>query len=229
MKKKEETILKENSPVTTIDQTTVMSTVDTKEIDKRLKSIFVELTKVDKSFIKVASCIYWIYETKAYTYLSYENIYVFAKDKFDISRGTCNGFLNIMERFGKRDGESVIEEIADKYKGFKSTQLLVMLGIPEDKLESVAPEMTVKEIKAFKKSLELPDKTVEEENGISTESPVESVIDVENKEVNRTVLLTVKDLEDYNRHIDKIDTLILNALNNKSHAFRIEISCSYDS
>lgn len=123
-----------------------------KEVDKRSKSIRAELGKVESSFLKIAFNLTWFYENESFKALGYDTVYDFAKKEFNISRGTCSNFINVVQRFAVRlEDNTVGNNLLPQYKDFKSSQLIQMLGMSDDEIKQIDKDMSVRDIKKLKK------------------------------------------------------------------------------
>lgn len=193
------------------------------DMKKHADNIKKELGKVESSFLKVAFDLHYIYQNKGYEVLGAKDIYSLAKERFGLARGTANNFINIVESFAKRDENgNILPELDERYKKFKSSQLIVMLNMSEDALLEVTSDMTVRQLKKMK-SGETPEES--EEPGEDAEIQV-----TEKEAPTRQTLITLHSEEDYNRNIDNIDTIILRALRAKDKTkdgkkYCVEISC----
>lgn len=122
------------------------------------KSIAKEYMSVEKSSLNIAFFLHEVYRDKYYEIDGYRNIYDFASDKFNIARGTCNNFINIVERFGKKDIlDNYVGELKDEFKDFTFSKLIILLGVDDKKISLFNPNMTVKEIKAKREESERMD------------------------------------------------------------------------
>ena len=196
------------------------------EMTKRTKAIKAELGKVESSFSKIAFNLHWIHENATYKALGYKNVYDFAKIEFGIARGTCNNFINIVERFGKRVNGAIVNEIDDCYKEFKSSQLVLMLDLSDKEIKELDMGMSVRDMKKkIKEITSAGEASAEKETATSEASDKEEVIDVESKEVNRQVMITVSSLEEYDKQEDKIYDMIRRALKDSKH--KVEIAYTW--
>ena len=193
------------------------------ETTKRAKAIKAELGKVENSFSKIAFNLHWIHENGTYKALGYKNVYDFAKMEFGIARGTCNNFINVVERFGKRVNGEIVEQIEDCYKEFKSSQLILMLDLSDKEIEQLDMGMSVRDMKKKIKEITATDEGKESAPEEATEK--EEVIDVESKEVNRQVMITIASKEDYDAQEDKIYDMICRALKDPKH--KVEIAYTW--
>lgn len=195
------------------------------EVNKRSKTIRTELKKVESSFSKIAFNLHWMYENEGFKSLGYKNIYDFANIEFGIARGTCSNFINVVERFAKRIDGEIVEEIDDIYKDFKSSQLILMLDLTDETIEnSLTPEMSVREMKKAVKGLSSDSSADCEES--ETSDSVNEPVDVEAKEVNRQVLITLCSMEEYDSQEDKIYDMIRRALKDPKH--KLEIAYTWE-
>lgn len=193
------------------------------ETTKRAKVIKAELGKVENSFSKIAFNLHWIHENGTYKALGYKNVYDFAKMEFGIARGTCNNFINVVERFGKRVNGEIVEQIEDCYKEFKSSQLILMLDLSDKEIEQLDMGMSVRDMKKKIKEITATDEGKEFAPEEATEK--EEIIDVESREVNRQVMITIASKEDYDAQEDKIYDMICRALKDPKH--KVEIAYTW--
>ena len=109
-----------------------------------------ELNKVESSYLKVATTLYQIYVGKLFALEDYSNVYDFADDKFNLSRGTVSNFINIVSNFCEQlsDGSYKLKE---EFKDFKPSQLVVLLNMPQDFISAISPDMSVRAIKEVKR------------------------------------------------------------------------------
>lgn len=196
-----------------------------RELSKRTRMIRTEMNKVESSFTKIAFNLHWIYTNGSFKALGADNIYTFAKNEFGIARGTTSNFINVVERFGKKIDGRIVEEIDENYRGYNSSQLITMLGIDDENLKKVHTDMSVREIKKVKKEVQGDTNTGKKKASATAEK--ETVVDVESAEVNRTVMITVKDLDDYQKHMDMIETQIRRALVADNGKYKVEIAYTW--
>ena len=70
--------------------------------------------KMETSYLETAFALHAIYKHKLYHLDNYKNIYDFAKENYNIARGTCNNFINICEKFGTLNENGNVMELSDK-------------------------------------------------------------------------------------------------------------------
>lgn len=147
--------------------------------DKRLynrykKQIDTAYKKMENCYLDTAIAIHSIYKKELYKLDSFKNIYDFAKENYDISRGTCCKFINICERFGVIGETGTVVGLQDRFKEYGVSQLGVMLAFPDDLLNQVQSTQSVRELKQmaedYKHSLESQQEVIEATEDIDTES-----------------------------------------------------------
>lgn len=156
--------------------------------DKRLykyfqKNIDSAYKKMETCYLDTAFALHSIYKLKLYKLDNYKNIYDFAKDKYNISRGTCNNFINISERFGIRNEKGNISKLAPQYENYGVSQLAVMLTFPTVLLEKCNSKISVRELKRMREEYEKEETENKripqnEESPVSTsnQSPIEELL-----------------------------------------------------
>lgn len=196
------------------------------EVSTRGKAIRNELKKIDGAFEKIAFNLHWFYVTEAFKAVNYKNIYDMAAKEFGISRGTTSNFINIVERFAERDENGkILDRIAERYSGFGSSKLILMLGCDEEKLLSINPKMSVREIK---KTLSA-DKTSEAETEVNAVMQSEDIPEQEIKvtEINRQTLVSFRSMSEYNAYLDAMNDYIANTLSKKGNKYTVEIAITW--
>lgn len=151
--------------------------------DKRLynrykKQIDSAYKKMENCYLDTAIAIHSIYKKELYKLDNYKNIYDFAKENYDISRGTCSKFINICERFGVTGEAGTVVELQDKYKDYGVSKLGIMLTFPDVLLEQVKPEQSVRDLKQmaedYRHSIDEQYQAVEAENKSLVETSVDA-------------------------------------------------------
>ena len=209
-----------NPPADSVD---IYSAEFITEIKKHSASIRNELKKVEGAFNKIAFNLYWIYKNEGFKPLGYKNVYDFAKVEFGIAKGTCNGFINVVEKFGKRIDGKVTEEIDDNFKDFKSSQLLLMTNLSDVDLQSLSADMSVRDMK--KKIKEMTGKG---KKGTEQAETTPEPVDVEAVEVNRQTRIKISDMDSWNQQEDKIYEMVRRIFKAKPNC-TVEVSYTWTS
>ena len=115
---------------------------------KSVDIIRTELKNIKKSFVRIGWHLKQIKDNGWYQKEGYKNIYEFAKEKFNISQPTATRFINICTEFSESGSSS---ELDARYRGYSLSQLTEMLNVGADKRKKITPDMTVREIREFKR------------------------------------------------------------------------------
>lgn len=176
---------------------------DTSNLQKFSKVIKSEMDKIEISFVKVAFALYQVHDKKLHKILGYKDIYTFAKEEFNIARGTTSNFINIVLKFCKCVDGNKVPVIEDDFKGFKSSQLIAMLGMDSKQLKDLSPDMTVRDIKAIGK--EYKGQNDAESSQVEKSQNNKETIDVECKDVNLIAEIeSFDDIKQYEKVIVKL-------------------------
>lgn len=106
-----------------------------------------------RSVIATGFYLKHIRDNELYLEAGYKNINEYAMDKFGLSASATSRYITRNTRFSK-DGNSPF--IDDKFKDFSKSQLQEMLGMNDEQLEQVTPDMTVREIRSMARPKEIP-------------------------------------------------------------------------
>lgn len=110
------------------------------------------LNSAAEDFFMVGYFLRQISENALFTEDGYKSIWDFAKGEYGLSTSSASRFMAINARFSIDGGE----HMAEKYIGMGVSKLQEMLGLPDEELEKVTQETTVREIRALKKKQEEP-------------------------------------------------------------------------
>ena len=106
-----------------------------------------------RSVIATGFYLKHIRDNELYLEAGYKNINEYAMDKFGLSASATSRYITRNTKFSK-DGNSPF--IDDKFKDFSKSQLQEMLGMSDEQLEQVTPDMTVREIRSMARPKEVP-------------------------------------------------------------------------
>lgn len=110
------------------------------------------LNSAAEDFFMVGYFLRQISENALFVEDGYKSIWDFAKNEYGLSTSSASRFMAINARFSIDGGE----HMAEKYIGMGVSKLQEMLGLPDEELEKVSKETTVREIRAMKKKQEEP-------------------------------------------------------------------------
>lgn len=148
-----------------------------KEFQRRSQVIRDEMLNIQNSFVTIGFQLHWIHRNNMFRVLNYKSIYEYAEKECNIKRTTCCNLICIIENYADRDEQGeVIESIADCYRNYSASQLVAMLGMPEDLKEQVSPDMSVRAINRLKKGEPEPGAVV------TSPEPVEEPVPVKEPE-----------------------------------------------
>ncbi|MBD5532844.1 MAG: hypothetical protein HDQ98_11735 [Lachnospiraceae bacterium] len=138
---------------------------DKKRYAECVNSFRVAWDSYQKSKLTAAFILYEIDSDGLFRLDGYNSIVDFGMAMFGIQKSTIYNLIDIVGRFGaKIESGKPVTEIADKYKGFSQSQLGVMVGHTDDELDSITPDMSVRDIKkALKNSSKGDDSSGETE------------------------------------------------------------------
>lgn len=106
------------------------------------------LESMSRSFIATGYYLRMIKDTEGYKEDGYKDIWEFAEDQYGIKRSTASRWMDMNAKFSEGGNSPVL---AEEFKEYQKSQLQEMLYLPEEKLEEVAPDMTVREIRKVAK------------------------------------------------------------------------------
>lgn len=133
------------------------------------------LTEIANTYLLVA---YRLYEINRYrTYKpKYKNIVEACQSELGFKKSTTYNMISIVEKFGKPDSSGFITYSSlFGLEKFSYSQLCEMLSLSDNQRLKVTPEMTVKEIREFKKEEKVIDIFVDPINIVPVEPVIESV------------------------------------------------------
>lgn len=107
-----------------------------------------KMNVMKKNFIAVGYYMKYIRDNELFREDRYESIWEFAEDNYGIRKSTASRWMSMNDRFSL-GGNSPI--LADEFKGFEKSQLQEMLYLDDKQIETVTPDMTVKEIREVRK------------------------------------------------------------------------------
>lgn len=148
-----------------------------KEYNRLVGSISKEYGKVEASSLKIAFALYEIYHGEMYEIDGYKNIYDFGMERFNLSRGTTNNFINIIKKFGLRgeDGEVICGKesgLFEEYEKFTFSKLCLLVSVPDEYLPEFYSTMTAREIREKKEEISKRLKCENEHNLINVDDEV---------------------------------------------------------
>lgn len=127
-----------------------------------------KLDNMKMNFIAAGYYMKYIRDRELFREDGYESIWEFAEDNYGIKKSTASRWMAMNDKFSKGGNSPVL---AEEFRGFEKSQLQEMLYLDDRQIETVTPDMTVKEIREVRKpeepkkeerELEKPDETVKQ-------------------------------------------------------------------
>ena len=121
-----------------------------------------KLDYMKKNFIAAGYYMKYIRDHEQFREDGYESIWEFAEDNYGIKKSTASRWMAMNDKFSQ-GGNSPI--LAEEFRSFEKSQLQEMLYLDDKQMETVTPDMTVKEIREVRKpeepakELKKPDET----------------------------------------------------------------------
>ena len=106
-----------------------------------------------RSVIATGFYLKHIRDNELYLEAGYKNINEYAMDRFGLSASATSRYITRNTRFSRGGNSPLID---DRFKDFSKSQLQEMLGMSDEQLEQVTPDMTVREIRSMVRPKEVP-------------------------------------------------------------------------
>lgn len=106
-----------------------------------------------RSVIATGFYLKHIRDNELYLEAGYKNINEYAMDRFGLSASATSRYITRNTRFSGGGNSPLID---DRFKDFSKSQLQEMLGMSDEQLEQVTPDMTVREIRSMARPKEIP-------------------------------------------------------------------------
>lgn len=106
-----------------------------------------------RSVIATGFYLKHIRDNELYLEAGYKNVNEYAMDKFGLSASATSRYITRNTRFSRGGNSPLID---DRFKDFSKSQLQEMLGMSDEQLEQVTPDMTVREIRSMARPKEIP-------------------------------------------------------------------------
>ena len=136
---------------------------ETKNACSNINWVRNDINEIKSQFIKLGFHLEEISRCEIYKVFGFEDFYEFCEANFHLSRSTVSRHVNLFLRFCCRNGkyETPTMFIDERWKDYSYSQLCEMLPLPDRKLCDIKPEMTIAQIREYKKSLKEKDTSVD--------------------------------------------------------------------
>lgn len=165
-----------------------------------------KLDYMKKNFIAAGYYMKYIRDHELFREDRYESIWEFAEDNYGIKKSTASRWMSMNDKFSQ-GGNSPI--LAEEFRDFEKSQLQEMLYLDDKQIESVTPDMTVKEIREVRKpadrqrELKKPDETDREYLNAAAKKLIKSLRKWFLRDYTNRVLLVDKSPEEIKRELGK--------------------------
>ena len=105
-----------------------------------------------RSVIATGFYLKHIRDNELYLEAGYKNINEYAMDRFGLSASATSRYITRNTRFSRGGNSPLID---DRFKDFSKSQLQEMLGMSDEQLEQITPDMTVREIRSMARPKEI--------------------------------------------------------------------------
>ena len=122
-------------------------------LDEIGRYIHTDLKTAARSVISIGYWLMYVRDRNQFQEYGYSDINEYAARQFGFSRSTTKRYIDRCLRFSKGGNSPILD---DRYRDFSKAQLQEMLGLDDEQLEQVTPDMTVRQIRAMKQPKEIP-------------------------------------------------------------------------
>ncbi len=136
-----------------------------KELNWRIEKTFRNMAE---NFIELGFWLKQVRKDEKFKEDGYKDIWEYAKDKYGISRSKCSRYMDINDKFSENGNSPTL---AEEYKNYGKSQLQEMLYLEDSQLESVTPDMSVRDIKGLRTLKEPVNAVPEEMCGVAQTEP----------------------------------------------------------
>ena len=127
---------------------------ENEKFNNYVKKLKEELKDVSDSFIKIGGYLSELGKMNCYQSIGYNSYDQFCRQELNLDRHTVNRFIQVFERFGTYD-ENDKPSLQMKYQDFNKSQLIELVSVPDEEFDLFEPDMSIKEIRENKRSIEL--------------------------------------------------------------------------
>ena len=127
-----------------------------------LKYLYTDLSDIRKYYIRLGFHLYEFKGCEYYKDFGYQTLEDFCDVNLGLDKGAVSRCINVYKEFNAFNDVSYIGggkiigcamDLSEKYKDYSYTQLCEMLPLTEYDREQITPDMTIKQIREYKKSL----------------------------------------------------------------------------
>lgn len=144
-------------------------------------------------FCRIGFKLLEVRENQWYKALGFKSVTEYGEKVLGFKKSSVSNYIMICERFSVYIGSKPTPCLSDDFSSFSYTQLSEMLTLPAEKIHSVTPDMTCKEVRALKKQ-EVDEEEEEDEEEEDLEQPYNLFCRVLTENNLDTVINLLKDV-----------------------------------
>ena len=127
-----------------------------------VKYIFTDMTDIRRHYIRLGFHLDEFDRRAGYSDFGFPTLYAFCEANLSLDKGAVSRCINVyrefnakndVKRIGNYESHGSAMDLSERWKDYSYTQLCEMLSLSEDDRKKVTPDMTVKQIREYKKSL----------------------------------------------------------------------------
>lgn len=127
-----------------------------------VKYMFSDLTDIRKFYLRLGFHLVEFYNMCGYMDFGFNTLYDFCEANLGLDKGAVSRCMNVywefnakndVKRIGNYESHGSAMDLSERWKDYSYTQLCEMLPLTEDQRKKVTPDMTIKQIREYKKSL----------------------------------------------------------------------------
>ena len=127
-----------------------------------VKYMYTDLTDIRKYYIRLGFHLNEFYCRVGYMSFGYATLEDFCEANLGLDKSAVSRCINVYRNFNARDdcerignyeSHGLAMDLSERWKDYSYTQLCEMLPLTEDQRKQIKPDMTVKQIREYKKSL----------------------------------------------------------------------------
>lgn len=127
-----------------------------------VKYLYTDLTDIRKYYIRLGFHLYEFYCRVGYMSFGFSTLYDFCEANLGLDKSAVSRCMKVylefnakndVEYIGNYESHGSAMELSERWKEYSYTQLCEMLSLTEHERKQITPDMTIKQIREYKKSL----------------------------------------------------------------------------
>lgn len=117
-----------------------------------VKYIYTDCCDLQKSYIRLGFHLIEFERCGYYEDFGYPSFEEFCAANIGLDKGAISRCMNVVKRFSRGNGFNVSMFLEDRYSEYSYSQLCEMLPLDDKELQNIKPDMTIKQIREYKKN-----------------------------------------------------------------------------